>query len=214
MCVNAWNWLPYAAGRSLAEVDYQNADIFVNVDSEKPSWWVWVKDEVELVNAEEWSGIDDENYIVIGDEHVVDGVANFMAKCILSNPKARVCCNLSRGADCRFYFLYLTLFLSFWLQNLSPDELRKSESLVKPFLYLLWVYFYILLNQMGGVKVLCPNPFCCMLYMKIIIYRIFYFVIIWSYLFSGNCFTKLWVYELKFPSKFAGWYNYYSYFLR
>lgn len=95
MCVNAWNWLPYAAGRSLAEVDYQNADIFVNVDSEKPSWWVWVKDEVELVNAEEWSGIDDENYIVIGDEHVVDGVANFMAKCILSNTKARVCCNLS-----------------------------------------------------------------------------------------------------------------------
>ncbi|MBA0788953.1 hypothetical protein Gotri_027837, partial [Gossypium trilobum] len=40
-------------------------------------------------NVEEWSGIDDENYTVINEEHVVDAVANFMAKCIFSNPKAQ-----------------------------------------------------------------------------------------------------------------------------
>ncbi|KAE8715454.1 hypothetical protein F3Y22_tig00110174pilonHSYRG00491 [Hibiscus syriacus] len=56
---------------------------------EDPSWWVWVTDEMVPSNVEEWSGIDDENYIVVTEEHVVDGVANFMAKCILSNPKAQ-----------------------------------------------------------------------------------------------------------------------------
>lgn len=75
----------------MTEVDYQSADILVNVDSEKPSWWVWITDETDPINVEEWSGIDDESYLVIGEEHVVDGVANFMAKCILSNPKAQVC---------------------------------------------------------------------------------------------------------------------------
>ncbi|KAI9087619.1 hypothetical protein K1719_030489 [Acacia pycnantha] len=84
------------------KVDYQSANILV-VDSEKLSWRVWVKDEVEPSNIEEHSGINDENYIVIGEEHVVDGFANFMAKCFLSNPKSR---------------------------NLSPKEPRKSKHLV------------------------------------------------------------------------------------
>ncbi|XP_020211392.1 uncharacterized protein LOC109796147 [Cajanus cajan] len=83
------------------EVDYRSADILVNVDSQEPSWWVWVKDETDPSNMEEWSGIDDESYLVISEEHVVDGVANFMARCILSNPKAR---------------------------NLSPEELQKTLS--------------------------------------------------------------------------------------
>ncbi|KAK4274024.1 hypothetical protein QN277_017316 [Acacia crassicarpa] len=95
-CIEGGNEFPF---KEATEVDYQSADILVNVDSEKPSWWVWVKDEVEPSNIEERSGIDDENYVVISEEHVVDGVANFMAKCILSNPKAR---------------------------NLSPEELRKK----------------------------------------------------------------------------------------
>ncbi|XP_054788895.1 uncharacterized protein LOC129294493 [Prosopis cineraria] len=95
-CIDGGNEFPF---KEATELDYQSVDILISVDSEEPSWWVWVKDEVELSNVEEWSGIDDENYVVIGEEHVVDGVANFMAKCILSNPKAR---------------------------NLSPEELRKT----------------------------------------------------------------------------------------
>lgn len=57
---------------------------------EEPSWWVWVTDEKFHCNVEERSGIDNENYVIISEEHVVDGVAHFMARCILSNPKAQV----------------------------------------------------------------------------------------------------------------------------
>ncbi|KMT19703.1 hypothetical protein BVRB_1g007590 isoform A [Beta vulgaris subsp. vulgaris] len=49
--------------------------------------------------TEERSGIDDENYVVICEEHVVDGVANFIARCIVSNPK---------------------------LQKLTPEQLQKT----------------------------------------------------------------------------------------
>lgn len=68
-----------------------SAEILINVDLEEPSWWVWVTDEAVPNKVEEWSEIDDENYVVISEEHVVDGVANFIARCILSNPKALVC---------------------------------------------------------------------------------------------------------------------------
>lgn len=67
-----------------------SAEILIKVDNEEPSWWVWVTDEMVPGNVEEWSGIDNENYIVVSEEHVVDGVANFMARCIMSNSKARV----------------------------------------------------------------------------------------------------------------------------
>ncbi|KAH1122951.1 hypothetical protein J1N35_006111 [Gossypium stocksii] len=79
--------------------DKHSAEVLINVDQKEPSWWVWVTDEMVPSNVEEWSGIDDENYIVVSEEHVVDGVANFMAKCLLSNPKA---------------------------QTLTPEELQKT----------------------------------------------------------------------------------------
>ncbi|CAI8605536.1 unnamed protein product [Vicia faba] len=74
--------------KEATEVDYRSADILINVDAKEPSWWVWVADETDPVNFEECSGIDDESYLIISEEHVVDGVANFMARCIMSNPKA------------------------------------------------------------------------------------------------------------------------------
>lgn len=79
--------------------DLQSAEDLINLDLEEPSWWVWVNDPMRPSNVEERSGIDDENYVVVSEEHVVDGVANFMAKCILSNPKA---------------------------QSLSPQEMQKT----------------------------------------------------------------------------------------
>ncbi|KAA8538487.1 hypothetical protein F0562_028142 [Nyssa sinensis] len=69
--------------------DLQSAEVLINVDLGEPSWWVWVTEEMVPSNVEEWSGIDNENYVVVSEEHVVDGVANFMARCILSNPKAQ-----------------------------------------------------------------------------------------------------------------------------
>ncbi|KAG6650248.1 uncharacterized protein LOC122314380 [Carya illinoinensis] len=79
--------------------DVHSAEVLVKVDNEEPSWWVWVTDEMVPSNVEEWSGIDNESYIVVSEEHVVDGVANFMARCIMSNPRAR---------------------------NLTPEELQKT----------------------------------------------------------------------------------------
>ncbi|KAM7511065.1 hypothetical protein LguiB_009940 [Lonicera macranthoides] len=69
--------------------DLQAAELLINVGLEEPSWWVWVTDEKLHCNVEERSGIDNENYVIISEEHVVDGVAHFMARCILSNPKAQ-----------------------------------------------------------------------------------------------------------------------------
>ncbi|KAM6576141.1 hypothetical protein CsatB_027978 [Cannabis sativa] len=71
------------------ENDLQAAEILVNVDQKEPSWWVWVTEDMVPSNVEERSGIDDDSYVVVSEEHVVDGVANFIAKCIVSNPKAQ-----------------------------------------------------------------------------------------------------------------------------
>ncbi|GAB4844895.1 hypothetical protein Ancab_038286 [Ancistrocladus abbreviatus] len=71
------------------EADLDCAEIIVNVDQEEPSWWVWITDDMVPGTIEERSGIDDDNYIIVCEEHVVDGVANFIAKCVLSNPNAR-----------------------------------------------------------------------------------------------------------------------------
>ncbi|KAK6114844.1 hypothetical protein DH2020_007113 [Rehmannia glutinosa] len=79
--------------------DLEKADALINVDYEEPSWWVWVSEEMVPINSEEESGIDNENYVVISEEHVVDGVVNFMSRCILANPKT---------------------------QNLTPLELQKA----------------------------------------------------------------------------------------
>lgn len=84
------------------DADLRSAEILIKVDGEDPSWWVWVTDEMVPSNVEEWSGIDDEKYVVVSEEHVVDGVANFMARCIMSNPKAQV-----NGNQSLFLFNYL-----------------------------------------------------------------------------------------------------------
>ena len=73
-----------------AEIDLESAEILINVGREEPSWWVWVSDDMVL-GTEEQSGLDDENYVIVREEHVVDGVANFIARCVVSNPKVQVC---------------------------------------------------------------------------------------------------------------------------
>ncbi|XP_043706070.1 uncharacterized protein LOC122655796 [Telopea speciosissima] len=82
--------------KEVTGADLQTVEVLVSLDREEPSWWVWVSDEKI---SEELSGLDDENYVIVGEEHVVEGVANFMARCILSNPKAK---------------------------KLSPEELQKT----------------------------------------------------------------------------------------
>ncbi|XP_052203012.1 uncharacterized protein LOC127808488 [Diospyros lotus] len=69
-------------------MDLQSAEELINIDLEEPSWWVWVTDDMVPSDVEELSGIDDEKYLVVSEEQVVDGVAYFMAICILSDRKA------------------------------------------------------------------------------------------------------------------------------
>uniref|UniRef100_A0A1D1YKX7 Dihydrodipicolinate synthase n=1 Tax=Anthurium amnicola TaxID=1678845 RepID=A0A1D1YKX7_9ARAE len=69
--------------------DSKTVDIMVNVGNGEPSLWVWVTEEMVPGTVEELSEIDNENYVIITEENVVDGIANFMARCILANPKSR-----------------------------------------------------------------------------------------------------------------------------
>ncbi|KAI3883245.1 hypothetical protein MKX03_009932, partial [Papaver bracteatum] len=57
-----------------------------------------VEAKADLVTAEilvnrEWSRwrsvIDNETYAFVSEDYVVEGVANFMEKCIISNPKTQ-----------------------------------------------------------------------------------------------------------------------------
>ena len=88
--------------------DLHTAEVLINVDQEEPSWWVWVTEDMVPNNVEERSGIDDDSYVVVSEEHVVDGVANFIAKCIVSNPKAQV--NLARK---HFFCCFICFIISF-----------------------------------------------------------------------------------------------------
>ncbi|XP_060197901.1 uncharacterized protein LOC132626889 [Lycium barbarum] len=79
--------------------DMETAELLVNMSLEEPSWWVWVTEEMVPRNFEERSGIDTDNYVIVSEEYVVDAVANFMARCVVSNSKA---------------------------QKMSPEELQKT----------------------------------------------------------------------------------------
>jgi hypothetical protein len=80
------------------EDDVKTVEVLIEMDHQEPSWWVLVTDDMVPSNVEEQSAIDNEHYIVVNEEHVIDAVAHFLAKCIMSNPKAK---------------------------NLKPEELQK-----------------------------------------------------------------------------------------
>ncbi|XP_020580294.1 uncharacterized protein LOC110024587 [Phalaenopsis equestris] len=80
----------------------QNApDVLIRDDEDDSSCWVLVMRDAVPYNLEEMSEIDTENYVIITEENVVDGIANFMARCILENPKSK---------------------------SISPQELQKAVS--------------------------------------------------------------------------------------
>ncbi|XP_020681257.1 uncharacterized protein LOC110098697 [Dendrobium catenatum] len=68
----------------------QNAlDVLIHTEEEDSSCWFFVTHDMVPCNLEEVSGIDNENYVIITEENVVDGIANFMARCILENPRSK-----------------------------------------------------------------------------------------------------------------------------
>ncbi|OAP19220.1 hypothetical protein AXX17_AT1G40440 [Arabidopsis thaliana] len=70
--------------------DVKTVEVLIEMDHQEPSWWVLVTDDMVPSNVEEQSAIDNEHYIVVNEDHVIDAVAHFLAKCIMSNPKAKV----------------------------------------------------------------------------------------------------------------------------
>ncbi|CAH9129673.1 unnamed protein product [Cuscuta epithymum] len=69
--------------------DMETAEVLIKIGLEEPSRWVWVTDDMAPNNVEERSGIDNESYVIVNEDLIVDAVANFMARCIMSNRKAQ-----------------------------------------------------------------------------------------------------------------------------
>ncbi|PWZ55903.1 hypothetical protein Zm00014a_003149 [Zea mays] len=65
------------------------ADIPYKAGNGKKGLWVLVPCDTAGANLEEISGIDDENYVIVNEEDIVDGIAAFVARCILEDPKSK-----------------------------------------------------------------------------------------------------------------------------
>lgn len=65
-------------------------EVSVKLDNEETSWWVLIPQEITPEYFEEVSAIDNEEYVIINEENVVDGISDFVARCILRHPKSKV----------------------------------------------------------------------------------------------------------------------------
>eukprot|EP00245_Coleochaete_scutata_P016353 TRINITY_DN7591_c0_g1_i1.p1 TRINITY_DN7591_c0_g1~~TRINITY_DN7591_c0_g1_i1.p1 ORF type:complete len:267 (+),score=64.92 TRINITY_DN7591_c0_g1_i1:63-863(+) len=65
--------------------------LMVNVDVEDPSWWLWVtdKDMYGTEALEEKDHLDGGSYVLVDQEDVVDGIANFVARYLMSQPQTK-----------------------------------------------------------------------------------------------------------------------------
>lgn len=69
--------------------EVEAADIPDKAGNGKKGLWVLVPCDTAGANLEEISGIDDENYVIVNEEDIVDGIAAFVARCILEDPKSK-----------------------------------------------------------------------------------------------------------------------------
>lgn len=81
--------IPRSTFPSFDAIDHKEIDISLNIDGE-PNWWVLISKDSVPHNLEEVSGIDNEHYVVITEDNVVEGISEFIAKCIHQNPKSKV----------------------------------------------------------------------------------------------------------------------------
>ncbi|KAL6637082.1 hypothetical protein ACP70R_024654 [Stipagrostis hirtigluma subsp. patula] len=72
---------------NMAEVEV--GDIPDYMGNGKKGSWVLVACDNTRANLEEISGIDNENYVMINEDDIVDGIATFVARCILEDPKSK-----------------------------------------------------------------------------------------------------------------------------
>ena len=67
-----------------------SGDTMVNVSLEDPSWWLWVTDDMVPSNVVEKCGLDNEGFIVVTEEDIMDAISVFIANCILSDSHGKV----------------------------------------------------------------------------------------------------------------------------
>jgi hypothetical protein len=79
----------------LVEPEVEIGDIPDKMGEGKKGSWVLIARDTAGANLEEISGIDDENYVIISEDDIVDGIATFVARCILEDPKSKVLASLN-----------------------------------------------------------------------------------------------------------------------
>ncbi|CAL4926841.1 unnamed protein product [Urochloa decumbens] len=72
---------------NMAEMEI--GDIPDKMGDGKKGSWVFVASDTAVANLEEISGIDDENYVIINEDDIVDGIATFVARCIVEDPTSK-----------------------------------------------------------------------------------------------------------------------------
>ncbi|KAG6516287.1 uncharacterized protein LOC121971706 [Zingiber officinale] len=72
------------------DANQSGTEVAIKVGDAEPSWWVWVVHEITPDCLEEISGIDNENYVIISEENVVDGISNYIARCIIEHPDSKI----------------------------------------------------------------------------------------------------------------------------
>jgi len=76
------------------EPEVEVGDIPDKMGDGKKGSWVLVACDTAGANLEEISGIDNKNYVIINEDDIVDGIATFVARCILEDPKSKVLASL------------------------------------------------------------------------------------------------------------------------
>ena len=79
-CQRCWELNPFPFG-AFIEPEVEIGDIPDKMGNGKKGSWVLVASDTAGANLEEISGIDDESYVIINEDDIVDGIATFVATC-------------------------------------------------------------------------------------------------------------------------------------
>ncbi|KAL6591075.1 hypothetical protein ACP70R_050128 [Stipagrostis hirtigluma subsp. patula] len=88
--------------------------------------WVFVSCDSGIGNLEESSGIDNESYVIVNEDDIVDGIASFVARCIIEDPKSKVAVALSHAAILEESMRARDLLME---QNLALDLARREAEM-------------------------------------------------------------------------------------
>ena len=79
-CQRFWELYSFPFG-AFIEPEVEIGDIPDKMGNGKKGSWVLVASDTAGANLEEISGIDDESYVIINEDDIVDGIATFVATC-------------------------------------------------------------------------------------------------------------------------------------